>query len=112
MTTFPRATAGPGLTRRAVVKLAAASGVAAALGGARLAGVRAQDPIVVTMVTDTAGLGDQNFNDLAWAGTNRAAADFGIEPAVIESQETAQYVPNLNSAAEQSDHPPPGTPSP
>jgi hypothetical protein len=25
---------------------------------------RAQDPIVVTMVTDTAGLGDQNFNDL------------------------------------------------
>ncbi len=30
----------------------------------RVPAVHAQDPVVVTMVTDTAGLGDQNFNDL------------------------------------------------
>src|SRR5262245_13473171 len=32
---------------------------------ARVPGAQAQDPLVVTMVTDTQGLGDQNFNDLA-----------------------------------------------
>lgn len=95
MTAFAR----PAVSRRTVVKFAAASPLAAALGGVRFA--VAQDPIVVTMVTDTAGLGDQNFNDLAWAGLGRAETDFGIEPRVIESQETAQYVTNLTSAAEQ-----------
>jgi basic membrane protein A and related proteins len=94
---------GAGFSRRVVVKIAAASPLALALGGSavRLAG--AQDAIVVTMVTDTAGLGDQNFNDLAWAAVNQAATDFGIDPKVIESVETAQYVTNLTSAAEQSE---------
>jgi basic membrane protein A len=91
----------PGLSRRVVVKIAAASPLALALGRARSVG--AQDAIVVTMVTDTAGLGDQNFNDLAWGAINQAATDFGIEPKVIESVETAQYVANLTAAAEQSD---------
>lgn len=63
----------------------------------------AQDGPVVTMVTDTAGLGDQNFNDLAKRGLDRAAAELGIQPEVIESQEAADYVPNLTQAAEQSD---------
>ncbi len=66
---------------------------------------RAQDGKgrTVTIVTDTAGLGDQNFNDLAKRGLDRAEADLGITPKVIESQETADYVPNLTQAAEQSD---------
>ncbi len=63
----------------------------------------AQDAPVVTMVTDTAGLGDQNFNDLAKRGLDRAAAELGITPKVIESQEAADYVPNLTQAAEQGD---------
>ncbi len=62
---------------------------------------RAQDPITVTMVTDTAGLGDQNFNDLAHEGLQRAAADFGIIPKVIESQDATSYIPNLTAGAEQ-----------
>jgi basic membrane protein A len=61
----------------------------------------AQDSITATMVTDTAGLGDQNFNDLADRGGKKAATDFGIEWRVIESQDASQYVPNLTAGAEQ-----------
>ncbi|MGH2562553.1 MAG: BMP family lipoprotein [Thermomicrobiales bacterium] len=63
----------------------------------------AQDAIVCTMVTDTAGLGDQNFNDLANKGGTDAATDFGIEWKVIESQDAAAYVPNLTAGAEGGD---------
>jgi basic membrane protein A len=61
----------------------------------------AQEPLVATMVTDTAGLGDQNFNDLAYAGGMQAATDFGAEFRVIESTDATSYVPNLIAAAEQ-----------
>ncbi len=63
----------------------------------------AQDVIVCTMVTDTAGLGDQNFNDLANKGGTDAATDFGIQWEVIESADAAAYVPNLTAGAEQGD---------
>lgn len=52
------------------------------------------------MVTDQAGLGDQGFNDLAFAGLERAAAELGGETQVIESNEQAQYVPNLQQAVD------------
>src|SRR3954462_15889036 len=65
--------------------------------------VRAQDPIVVTMVTDTAGLGDQNFSDLAKRGLDRAVKELGVQGEVIESRDAASYIPNLTQAAEQSD---------
>lgn len=67
-----------------------------------LRGVSAEDLKAATMVTDTAGLGDQNFNDLADSAGKKAAADFGITWKVIESQNAADYVPNLTAAAEQS----------
>lgn len=89
------------VSRRTVVKTALAAPLAAALARAPQAG--AQDAITVTMVTDTAGLGDRNFNDSAKAGLDRAAADFGITGEVIESTETSQYVQNLTAAAEQSE---------
>src|SRR5215213_10039465 len=69
----------------------------------RVPTVQAQDPIVVTMVTDTFGLGDQNFNDLAKRGLDRAVEELGAQGEVIESRDTASYVPNLTQAAEQSD---------
>ena len=70
---------------------------------ARVPAVQAQDPIVVTMVTDTAGLGDQNFNDLAKRGLDRAVDELGVQGEVIESRDAASYIPNLTQAAEQSD---------
>jgi basic membrane protein A and related proteins len=70
---------------------------------ARVPAVHAQDPIVVTMVTDTAGLGDQNFNDLAKRGLDRSVEKLGVQGEVIESRDAASYIPNLAQAAEQSD---------
>lgn len=52
------------------------------------------------MVTDQAGLGDQGFNDLAFAGIKQAAAELGGEYQAIESREQAQYVPNLQQAVD------------
>lgn len=62
----------------------------------------AQDDVVVTMVTDTAGLGDQNFNDLAFRGGTQAADEFGITFEVLESTSAADYERNLTQAAESS----------
>lgn len=87
-------------TRRPLLAAMAIAPFAGAL--ARVPGVLAQDPVVVTMVTDTAGLGDQNFNDLAKRGLDRAAEELGIQPEVIESRDAAAYIPNLTQAAEQS----------
>jgi len=91
------------MNRRRV--LAASGGAvlgAAVLGKGAL--VAAQDSdVVATLITDTAGIGDQNFNDLANAGGERAADDFGIEWQVLESQTQADYVPNLTLALESSD---------
>jgi len=97
---FGSASAAPA-SRRAVLKAAAAAPLAAALGNVALGHASAQEPVVVTMVTDTAGLGDQNFNDLAKRGLDQAAADFGIQGNVIESRDAAAYIPNLTQAAEQ-----------
>ena len=52
------------------------------------------------MVTDQAGLGDQGFNDLAFAGVTQAAEELGGEAEAIESSEQAQYVPNLQQAVD------------
>lgn len=89
------------MTRRGFAAGAVAIPLAAALGvGLRSAGAA---QITVTMVTDTAGLGDQNFNDSAKRGLDRAVKDFGIKLNVIESQEASQYAENLRNAAEGSD---------
>lgn len=56
--------------------------------------------VTVTMVTDTAGIGDQNFNDLAKIGGDRAASELGVTFEIQESQTQADYVPNLSLGAE------------
>lgn len=66
-------------------------------------GVQAQDSIVTIMVTDTAGIGDESFNDLAKEGGDRAAEELGIEFNILESQTAADYVRNLTDAAETGD---------
>lgn len=81
-----------------------------AAGGAAMAApmltrldASAQDAIAVTMVTDTAGIGDESFNDMALAGGERAAEELGVEFNVLESQTAADYVRNLTDAAETSE---------
>src|ERR687897_774747 len=84
-------------------RLLAAMAVAPVAGMmTRVPTAQAQDQIVVTMVTDTAGLGDQNFNDLAKRGLDQAVEELGVQGEVIESRDAASYIPNLTQAAEQS----------
>jgi basic membrane protein A len=88
------------LSRRSLVKGSIVAGAAATLP-LSFQNAFAQDAIVATMVTDTAGIGDQNFNDLAIKGGTQAATEFGLEWKVIESADEAAYSPNLTQAAEQ-----------
>ncbi|MBI5789327.1 MAG: BMP family ABC transporter substrate-binding protein [Candidatus Schekmanbacteria bacterium] len=55
------------------------------------------------MVTDVAGLGDKSFNDAAWTGLQRAQKDLKIEIACLQSYEQADYISNLNLAAQDGD---------
>jgi len=89
------------LSRRSLVKASVAAGALAAVPFS-LTSVGAQDKVVVTMVTDTAGLGDQNFNDLANKGGTQAAQELGIDWKVNESVDQAAYVPNLTAGADSS----------
>jgi basic membrane protein A len=76
----------------------------AALGrGTQLVAAQDGSDITVTMVTDTAGLGDQNFNDITYKGGQDAVTQFGITFNAIESATEADYEPNITSAAESSD---------
>ncbi|MDQ3654421.1 MAG: BMP family ABC transporter substrate-binding protein [Chloroflexota bacterium] len=91
------------MNRRRV--LAASGGAvlgATVLGNLSLAAAQDSD-VTVTMVTDTAGVGDQNFNDLAVLGGNRAAEELGVEFNILESQTQADYSPNLALGGESSD---------
>jgi basic membrane protein A and related proteins len=81
----------------------AAGGAVIAAPALSTLGAQAQDSLVVTMVTDTAGIGDESFNDLALAGGERAAEELGIEFDVLESQTAADYVRNLTDSAETGD---------
>ena len=59
------------------------------------------EPVVMGMITDTGGLGDQSFNDSAYNGLKNAEADFGVEVKVLESQSADDYMPNLVSFSEE-----------
>lgn len=86
--------------RRFVVSSSAAALSVSALSRMN---VSAQDAVTVTLVTDTAGIGDQSFNDMADAGGRRAESELGATYNVLESQTAADYVRNLTDAAESSD---------
>jgi basic membrane protein A len=51
------------------------------------------------MVTDVGGLGDKSFNDLSWAGLEKAKADLGIEVKYLESKVMTDYESNLTQLA-------------
>ena len=56
---------------------------------------------LICEVTDVGGVDDKGFNASAWAGAQRAAADFGAEPKVLESQAETDYEVNINSFVDQ-----------
>ncbi len=72
------------------------------LVGSMLAGCAgSKEKVVIGMITDTGGLGDQSFNDLAWAGLERAEKELKVERKVLQSQSADDYQPNLTAFAEE-----------
>jgi len=83
-----------------------------ALAGAMLAGCSgttgtpagettgtAKPKLKAAMVTDVGGLGDKSFNDLSWAGLEKAKSELGVETKVLESKQIADYESNLTQLA-------------
>ncbi len=55
--------------------------------------------VKAAMVTDIGGLGDKSFNDLSYAGLQRAETELGVQIEVIESKEPTDYESNINQLA-------------
>lgn len=51
----------------------------------------------VCEVTDTGGVDDKSFNQLAFEGAQAAAAELGWEARVLESSAETDYEPNINA---------------
>jgi basic membrane protein A len=59
--------------------------------------------LIVTLVTDTSGIGDKGFNEIAWKGLMKARDELGIVIKKIESSDPANYIKNLATAARYGD---------
>ena len=57
----------------------------------------------VCEVTDTGGVDDRSFNQLAFEGAEAAEERFGWEPRVIESVSATDFEPNIASFVDQGD---------
>jgi basic membrane lipoprotein Med (substrate-binding protein (PBP1-ABC) superfamily)/uncharacterized surface protein with fasciclin (FAS1) repeats len=51
----------------------------------------------VCLVADQGGIRDGNFNALAYVGMQRAEQEFGLQTQIIESDEPADYEPNMET---------------
>ncbi|MFW5697591.1 MAG: BMP family lipoprotein [Fimbriimonadaceae bacterium] len=56
---------------------------------------------VVGVVLDSGGLGDQSFNDSAWAGAQRAEDELGVSVVNVSSNSESDYVSNLSGFADR-----------
>jgi basic membrane protein A len=56
---------------------------------------------VACQVSDTGGTDDKSFNQFAWIGMERAAAELGADIRFLESKGEADYAPNLNAFVEE-----------
>ena len=55
----------------------------------------------VGLVTDIGGLNDRGFNQLAYQGLQQAESELGVEIRVLESKSDADYIPNLQTLADE-----------
>ncbi|RME97793.1 MAG: BMP family ABC transporter substrate-binding protein, partial [Chloroflexi bacterium] len=52
-------------------------------------------------VTDTGGVDDKGFNQIAWVGLQRAGQDLGFDTQFLESQQQTDYEKNINEFINQ-----------
>jgi basic membrane protein A len=60
-----------------------------------------EEQVRVGLVTDIGQLNDRGFNQLAFEGLKEAEAKLGVEGRVIESASDSEYVPNMQTLAEE-----------
>lgn len=53
--------------------------------------------IKVGLVTDTSGVNDYAFNQLAWEGIQKASAEMGFQAKFLESSQPSDYEANINA---------------
>lgn len=58
----------------------------------------------VGIVLGTGGLGDKNFNDMAYSGLQKAEAELGITFSYLEPATASDYVPYLRSMCEAQEY--------
>ncbi len=76
--------------------------IAAACGGDSTASTSGESGAVCE-VTDTGGVDDRSFNQLAFEGAEAAEEEFGWEARVIESGSETDFEPNIASFIDQGD---------
>ena len=70
-------------------------------GGETAGGGEGDSDFKAAIVTDTAGLGDQSFNDSANRGLQQAGSELGIATQVYETSQPSDYEPSLQRAPSQ-----------
>ena len=60
--------------------------------------------VKVGLILGTGGLGDKNFNDMAYAGMQTAQTELGITFDYLEPETVSDYVPNLRTMCEAGDY--------
>ncbi len=55
--------------------------------------------IKVGLVTDTGGVNDRAFNQLAWEGIQKASKDMGFQAKFLESRQPSDYEQNIDALA-------------
>jgi basic membrane protein A and related proteins len=69
-------------------------------GGGQGGGGGGATEVRPALVLDVGGLGDQSFNDSAYAGLQRAKKEFNAETEYLESSSPTDYVDNLTQLAD------------
>jgi basic membrane protein A and related proteins len=70
-------------------------------GGTTTSTDSSEGPLRVGVVFDAGGRGDKSFNDSAWAGIEKAKADFGIEAKTVETKSIKDFETNQAALADQ-----------
>jgi len=53
----------------------------------------------IAIVLDVGGRGDLSFNDMGFAGADKAATEFGLEITEVQSASASDYLPNFRNLA-------------
>jgi basic membrane protein A len=62
---------------------------------------KAGEILKIGMVTDVGGVNDQSFNQSSWEGLKRAEKELSVEVKYLESNQDADYAPNLETLVDE-----------